>query len=325
MWQMKPEREQKAEPKQSRWGFRGKTFWDWLPIVGAFLVPVAVALGTGWITWQLAENENQRTQEAQKIENQRAEAERELAEQRAQDEALQACLDQMSQLMLDRKLLEAEQDDPVHTLAQARTSTVILRLDAEHNESVTRFLIDSGLARSSDASASLLSEIALSHATLSDAYLPNAYLPNADLSDADLRGANLSGAFLSYADLLSALLYNADLSGADLRSAELSLAGLPDADLSYANLSSAYLDYTDLSGASLSYTDLSGADLSDADLSDVNLSGADLSGAEGITNEELEQQAAFLEGATMPNGQKYEVWLKDKKAREENGKSSGTS
>jgi hypothetical protein len=38
------------------------------------------------------------------IENERAEAERELAEQRAQDEALQAYLDQMSQLMLDRNL-----------------------------------------------------------------------------------------------------------------------------------------------------------------------------------------------------------------------------
>jgi hypothetical protein len=97
--------------------------------------------------------ENQRAEQAQKIENQRAEAERELAEQRAQDEALQAYLDQMSQLMLERKLLEAEPGDPVHTLAQARTSTVILRLDAAHNESVTRFLINSGLAVDSDPSS----------------------------------------------------------------------------------------------------------------------------------------------------------------------------
>ena len=42
----------------------------------------------------------------QRVEDQRAEAERELAEQRAQDEALQAYLDQMSQLILERKLLE---------------------------------------------------------------------------------------------------------------------------------------------------------------------------------------------------------------------------
>jgi uncharacterized protein YjbI with pentapeptide repeats len=146
----------------------------------------------------------------------------ELAEQRAQDEALQAYLNQMSQLMLDRKLLEAEQGDLVHTLAQARTSTVILRLDAEHNESVTRFLSNSGLALDGETSARLLSDITLSHATLSDAFLPNA-------------------------------------------------------DLSYANLD----------------------------------------GATGNANEELDQQAAFLEGATMPNGQKYEDWLKDREKRQQ--------
>jgi hypothetical protein len=94
-----------------------------------------------------------------RVEDQRADAERKLADQRAQDE-----------------LLEAEQGDPVYTLAQARTSTLILRLDAEHNESVTRFLINSGLAERSEASARLLREITLSHATLSDAYLPNADL-----------------------------------------------------------------------------------------------------------------------------------------------------
>jgi hypothetical protein len=86
--------------------------------------------------------------------------------------------------MLERKLLEAEQGDPVHTLAQARTSTVILRLDAEHNESVTRFLSNSGLTTSSETSARLLSEITLSHASLSESYLPNA-----ELSDAFLDGA----------------------------------------------------------------------------------------------------------------------------------------
>jgi hypothetical protein len=34
--------------------------------------------------------------------------------------------------------------------------------------------------------------------------------------------------------------------------------------------------------------------------------------ADWITNEELEHQAKSLEGATMPNGQKYESWLKSK-------------
>jgi hypothetical protein len=42
------------------------------------------------------------------------------------------------------------------------------------------------------------------------------------------------------------------------------------------------------------------------------ISGADLSNAIGVTNEQLEEQAWSLEGATMPGGQKYEDWLKSK-------------
>jgi hypothetical protein len=194
-----PSRKQSEETKQSRWGFRGMTVRDWLQLL---IVPLAlVVIGFLFSVQQDARQ--------QRIENQRAEAERKLAEKRAQDEALQAYLDQMSQLMLERKLLEAEQGDPVHTLAQARTSTVILRLDAEHNESVTRFLINSGLAVKSDPSPRLLSRIALSHATLRDAQLYEADLSVADLTNADLSGAylyraDLSGAYLSFADLSDA-------------------------------------------------------------------------------------------------------------------------
>src|SRR5215208_3495530 len=136
VWQRKPEREQKEETKQSRWGFRGKTFWDWLPIVGALLVPVAVALGTGWITWQLAENENQR-----------AEAERELAEQRAQDEALQAYLDQMGQLMLESDLRKSKEDSEVRSVARARTLTVLSRLDPSRKTAIIQFLVEAELVQ----------------------------------------------------------------------------------------------------------------------------------------------------------------------------------
>jgi mannose-6-phosphate isomerase-like protein (cupin superfamily) len=306
------------------------TLREWLPIVAALLVPLVIALGIWGITWQLEKLENQRARQAQKIENQRAEADLELAEQRAQDEALQAYLDQMSQLILDRKLLEVEQGvrvhepgDPVHTLAQARTSTAILTLDAEHNESVTHFLIDSGLAVRSEDSARLLRGSTLSHAKLGGAHLPNADLGDADLSDADLSNAllvnaNLIGSDLSGADLSDALLDNADLV-ADLAHADLSGASLIGADLSDANLFSA-----DLSDANLIGADLSRAVLDNANLSNAVLDNANLGGADGITNEELAQQAVSLEGADMPNGQKYEDWLKSE-PRKEDGKTEGSS
>ena len=38
----------------------------------------------------------------------------------------------------------------------------------------------------------------------------------------------------------------------------------------------------------------------------TNLAEADLSGATNITNRELEQQAEFLDGATMPDGSVHE-------------------
>ena len=42
----------------------------------------------------------------------------------------------------------------------------------------------------------------------------------------------------------------------------------------------------------------------------LDLSYANLRNVKGVTNEELEYQTATIEDATMPNGQKYEDWLK---------------
>jgi hypothetical protein len=179
--QKKPEREQTEETKQSRWGFRGKTDWDWLPIVGALLVPLVIALGTGWITWQLANLENQRAQQAQKVENQRAEAERELAEQRAQDEALQAYLDQMSGLLLEKDLRTSEEDSELRTLARARTLTVLERLDPSRKTAVVQFLVEAKLVQRVAGTGPIIS--------LNGDDLSGAYLFSSALSGADLDGA----------------------------------------------------------------------------------------------------------------------------------------
>jgi len=80
------------------------------------------------------------------------------------------------------------------------------------------------------------------------------------------------------------------------------------------------LTLTNLSGAHLA-----AANLNDANLSNANLSDSKLLGAEGIKNEELAQQAETLEGATMPDGQKYEEWLNDREARGEGGENSSVS
>jgi Pentapeptide repeats (8 copies) len=80
----------------------------------------------------------------------------------------------------------------------------------------------------------------------------------------------------------------------------------------------------DLRGASLRGANLGRADLNGAVLIGADLNGADLLDATGKTYEELERQATSLEGATMPNGQKCEDWIKSKGSGE-GGKNSGTS
>jgi uncharacterized protein YjbI with pentapeptide repeats len=344
----------RAARTQAWTGFGDKTLWDWLQLL---IVPL-VLVGGGFLFSTAQDN-------------------RQLAieDQRAQDTALQGYLDQMSELILQKDLLESEGADPAYTLAQARTSTVILRLDAEHNESVIHFLNNSGLTGRGKSSVSILRGIELKNAQLGRANLPEADLSGAHMNSADLRwahlhGTNLSDAFLNFAELNHADLSDANLesaymndanlesaymndanlpeahlgeadlmyatlSDANLNSANLNSADLSDADLSDANLSDAYVGYVDLSvanlgsanldnanlistnlsestlpkadlsGAYLAGADLSGANITGADLSGANLNYADLSDARGVTEEQLEDQAQSLDGATMPDGSKH--------------------
>src|SRR5215218_2830839 len=113
-------------------------------------------------------------------------------------------------------------------------------------------------------------------------------------------------------------LHEAYLQGANLRGASFQEAYLQEANLQGANLRGANFQEAILPGANLQEAILRGANLQEAILLDAILQEADLTRAKGITNEELDQQARSLDGVTMPNGQKYEDWLKSK-GRKENG------
>jgi uncharacterized protein YjbI with pentapeptide repeats len=325
-----------AGARRSWTGFQGKTVWDFLQLLIVPLMLVVIGL-----VFSLQQDARQ-----QRVENQRAEAERDLAQQRAQDEALQAYLNQMSSLLLEKDLRTSKEDSEVRTLARARTLTVLERLDPDRKTAVLQFLIEAELVQSveggrgpiialtsanlSDVNLSLvnlsgadLSDADLSNTNLFGAELPDANLFSADLRDANLHQADLSDAYLLSTDLRNAYLFSTDLSGANLFGAFLNntilnRARLSDAIMINANLSDASLYRADLSNTNLEGVDLSAVNLNNANLSDANLSGANLNDASGITNEELEQQAASLEGATMPDGQKYEDWLKDKESSKQN-------
>lgn len=180
----------------------------------------------------------------------------------------------------------------------------------------------------------------LLQANLREAELHWVNLQRADLRKADLTMADLSGYMYSrespfgYVKGGAAYCTGADLSEACLKQAHLRNTYLMGAKLNNANLEEADLSEAHLEGADLSHARLAGANLRNAvlgehreilwawtNVSEADLRGADLRGASErtrdkserlITNEELARQAASLEGATMPNGQKYEEWLKSK-------------
>jgi hypothetical protein len=185
------------EAKKSRWGLRRKTFWDWLQLL---VVPLMLALITVVFTWQQDVRQNE-------LEEQRAEAERMLAEQRAQDEALQAYLDQMSGLLLEKNLRESEVGSEARTLAQARTLSVLARVDGSRKFSVVQFLYENGLVtRYSvvvDLSGANLSNVDLSLVDLRSAELSSVFLDKADLSFADLTAAEVSNKQLNQVDVLA--------------------------------------------------------------------------------------------------------------------------
>jgi uncharacterized protein YjbI with pentapeptide repeats len=305
VWQKKLEREQKEETEQSRWGFRGMTVRAWLELLIVPLVLVSIGL--------LFENQQANRQQAmeeqqQALEERRAEAERELAEQRAQDEALQAYLDQISGLLLERDLRTSEVDSEVRALARARTLTVLGRLDPSRKTALMQFLVEAVLIQSVGGKSPIIG------------------LSGADLHNLDLRPSGARRNDTSPFDIASGLeefdgqrvlligidLHGADLAGANLEGASLPGANLRDASLRYTDLRRADLRSADLSNAGLRSADLSNADLTSASLIGADLSNADLTNARGITNKALEQEADSLAFATMPTGQKYEDWRKSK-------------
>jgi hypothetical protein len=255
------------------------TLWNWLSLL---IVPVVLALG-GYL---FTRSETRRTQD---IAEEQRNLDRELADEHRQDDMLQAYLDGMAKLITDKEppLHTARPGDNLSVGARARTLTVLPRLGRRRKGSVLQFLYDSGLI-AKDGVVLDLKGADLSLADLFRANLRNANLIGTNLSNADLHITDLSGTDLSRADLTHAKLWSADLENAKLIGADLSEADLHDARLS-------------------------GADLKDANLSGADLQGSPLAGSRTpiVTKEQL-AACRSLEGATMPNGQKYEDWLKSR-------------
>jgi uncharacterized protein YjbI with pentapeptide repeats len=259
-----------------------KTLWDWLQLMSALLVPIAVAAAGFWFTHQQIQTESK------------------IAESRQREDALQTYIDRVSELLMEKQLGTDKSPPEARLVAQVRTTTTLGQLDRRRRNVVLRFLTTAGLinrAESQDGPVeSLLSGANLRWIDLSEALLPGADLQKADLTGTDLRAAILGGANLIEADLRRAILNEADLSDANLGGAVMQRAELRGADLRGANLVAANLVAANLGGADLHGADLHGAVLYEANLVAANLSDADL---RGVNLYKADLRGARLGGATL--------------------------
>jgi hypothetical protein len=248
--------------------------WDWLDLL---VVPAVLAIG-GYL-FSSAQNR----------------AAQEHATRRTQDEALQAYLDRMGQLLIDKDLIGVRGPEAgnLRSLARSYTLTVLGSLDGRRKRDVISFLYVTGLIYADPP--------------------PVITLPRADLTGADLEGMGLCGREYTGADFMgwTPLSARARQLGVELHEIARPTNRV---HLTHVELSGANLRGADLGGAVLMFADLSGADLEGA-----NLSYAHLEGARGISEKQLHEQCKLLEGAYMPNKQRYEDWLKDRKEASENG------
>jgi hypothetical protein len=225
-----------------------RKLWDWLKLL---IVPVVLALG-GYL---FTRSENQRTQE---VADKERTLDREIADERRQDDTLQAYLDQIGQLLLDkeRPLRQSKKDDEVQTLARARTLTVLASLDGRRKGTVVQFLYESGLIdrgnrvvrlHGADLAGINPPKVIQRLDVVKTVSIQGTKVEVLRIVGANLQGAILEEVNLTEANLLYANLREANLKNASLNGANLSGARLAEANLLGANLAGVHFNKTNLS------------------------------------------------------------------------------
>lgn len=250
-----------------------KTFWDWMELI---IVPMIVAFVIFVLEKQARANER-------RISDERAKVDKEIAAKKAVEDAFQAYLDKIKELLLDYDLKKAIDRAEVRDLSRANTLTSLLRLDEKYKGLLLNFLCESKLIQASIPIINLdgadFSGAELTNAKLGQINLESTIFVSANFIDTFLGQTNLQGANLSNANLRGANLSGANLRGANFEGAILEHAILSQANLEYANLMNAKLYKANLSYANLDYADFSGADLEGVALQGVRLINAKFKGA----------------------------------------------
>src|SRR6266851_4618255 len=186
----------------------GRTLWDWMQLL---FIPVVLAVAGFWFNHNerkaaelRADNERRaaelRAEAEREIEQRRAKAEQEIASDNQREAALQAFINELSELLLHENLRESKPENEVRKIARVRTLSVLPRLDDDRKRSVLQFLYESALINKDkpiiDVNEADLSEAYLAIINLKDASLRGVRLGKANFIGADLRGIDLGNASL---------------------------------------------------------------------------------------------------------------------------------
>jgi len=171
--------------------------WDWISLL---LVPLIVlAVAKGFSTHQSEVSDTMGKQQHTDLQ---------LAHERQQEVVLEAYLNHMSDLLLNKNLSRSQPGSDVRTIARALTLTALQMVGKNRKGVLLQFLHEAGLITQNKTI------IDLRRGDLREADLSGADLREADLSGVDLSGANLSGANLSGARLIESKVTHEQLATA---------------------------------------------------------------------------------------------------------------
>lgn len=219
-------------------GLRGKTLWDWLELL---IVPVALGAGAIWF-------DSEANLRAENMQRQREVVQRDIEDQRAKDAVLSTYFDDLSNLLLERGLLESQRGSAVRDIARAKTLSALSQMDGNRKGFIVRFLYEVDLIKGSSPVLYLggaitgkpaVDEIVPSRGDLNGAVLHRLFMGELNLTRVHMVGADFRWAILNKANFIGTDLRNADFTGARLKEARLSGADLTGALLHDANLSGA--------------------------------------------------------------------------------------
>lgn len=275
---------------------RAKTLWDWMELL---LIPVMLTIGVAWLN----KREKEKEESAKELE-------REIAQDKRQQEALDAYLSRMSNLILDMSSSYASTDIATFkSVAEAQTIAVLRTLDGKRKGQVLEFLYGNRLLGSPKTDP-LMPTLDLSHAELRHVDLIVGLPRDVDDSiESTDWGDDPDCRLRKYVDKFSEQpRWRIGLVGVKMLQADFYKAALVLTDLTEADFTEAYLVNARLHGAILKQACFGKADLTKASLYKANCIATDFKDAKlcGANFEEaIYDQNTNFEGAIYDQNTKW--------------------